>query len=175
MGLKAVSVGNKRPTRRYLSLLIVMLCALTVSVIALAQAPEDQKTFSTHDASTLLNQINDGLVNRSAGKFLSAFDLSRMDNSQTFKQQITSFIAHADSIRMHFNLTGVSMEGHQGEATVDAEMEADTGSGAAPLHKQATLRFVAVQTGSGWKFVDVQPRSFFSTSSASAATSPFSR
>jgi hypothetical protein len=51
---------------------------------------------------------------------------------------------------------------------VDAEMEAEPrNGGGAPLHKQGTLRFVAEPTSSGWKFTDVQPRAFFSTSSGS--------
>jgi hypothetical protein len=150
------------------------VCSLfpgTVAVAALAQTTQNQKAFSAHDASTLLNQMNDALVNRAAGKFLAVFDLSRMANGQLFKQQITSFIAHTDSIRMHFNLTSAGMNGSQGEATVDAEMEADTGNGGVPLHKKATLQFLAVQSASGWKFIEVQPRSFFSTSSTSSEAS----
>jgi hypothetical protein len=54
-------------------------------------------------------------------------------------------------------------------------MEADTGNGGATLHKEATLSFAAAKAGSGWKFIDVQPRSFFSTSSTSTGTSYLSR
>ena len=114
--------------------------------------------------------MNDGLVTRSAGKFLAAFDLTRMDNGQLFKQQISSFISHTDAIRMHFNLTNSGMNGGQGVASVDVQMEADTGNGGAPLHKEATLSLVAEQGGSGWKFIDLQPRAFFSTSSNSSGT-----
>lgn len=172
MGLKAVSVASRWRIRNYLPLLILTVCALfagTIAFTALAQSAPDQKAFSTRDASALLNQINDALVNRSAGKFLSAFNLSRMENSQLFQQQITSFIAHTDSIRMHFNLTSARMNGDHGDATVDVQMEADRGNGGTPLHKEATLSFVATKAGSGWKFTDVQPRSFFSLSSASSA------
>ena len=166
-------MANRRLTKNYLLLLIVTVCSLfpgTMSVTALAQTAQapDQKTFSARDASALLNQMNDALVNRSAGRFLAAFDLSRMENGPLFKQQISSFIAHTDSIRMHFNLTSASMNGNQGAATVDVQMEADTGNGGEPLHKEATLNLVAGQAGAKWKFIDVQPRSFFSTSSASS-------
>ena len=172
MGLKAVSVANRRPMRTDLALLATVVCWLFFGlgpVAALAQA-QGQNAFSTHDASALLNQMNDGLINRSAGKFLSAFNLSRMENSQLFKQQITSFIAHTDSIRLHFNLTSTGMNGNQGVAIVDVQMEADTGNGGEPLHKEATLNFMARQSGAKWKFIEVQPRSFFSTSSTPSGT-----
>jgi len=132
---------------------------------------QQQDVFSFADASALLRRMNDALVNRQAGDFLSAFNLAKMQNGPLFKQQITSFISHSDSIRMHFNLTQVTMAGAQGAATADAELEADMGSGNGPLYKQAALHFVAEKTATTWKFVDVQPRSFFS-SSRSAATSP---
>ena len=169
-----MSVANRRVTRTDLALLLALVCSLFLGVGTLptpAQTAQDQKTFSARDAAALLNQMNNGLVNRSAGKFLAAFDLSRMDNGQLFKQQITSFISHADSIRMHFNLTSTRMNGKQGVATVDVQMEADTGNGGEPLHKEATLNFTTGQAGATWKFIDVQPRSFFSTSSTSSATS----
>jgi len=173
MGQKAVSVASRRLTKNYPALLIVTVCALfpgTISFTALGQTAQDQKTFSARDASALLNQMNDALVNRSAGRFLAAFDLSRMENSQLFKQQITSFIAHTDSIRLHFNLTSTGMNGNQGVAIVDVQMEADTGNGGEPLHKEATLNFMARQSGAKWKFIEVQPRSFFSTSSTPSGT-----
>ena len=141
-----------------------------VLVLGLTGAPAfaQQKTFTVSDASHLLMQINDGLVNRDAGRFLGAFDLAKMSQGQLFKQQITSLITHVDSVRTHFNLNQVTMKSGIGEATVDAEMEADPRiGGGPPLHKQATLRFAAEDTAFGWKFTDVRPRSFFSTSSGS--------
>jgi hypothetical protein len=145
-------------------------CGLALLVALLLtgnSASSQQNTFTVRDASRLLMQINDGLVNRDPGKFLSAFDLRRMSDGQLFKQQITSLIAHTDAIRTHFNLDQVTMNAGSADATVDAELEADPqgNGGAPPLHKQATLRFTAEQTASGWKFTNVQPRSFFSTSS----------
>ena len=115
--------------------------------------------------------MNDALVDRQAAKFLSAFDLTKMRNGPLFKQQITSFISHSDSIRMHFNLTQVTMSGAQGAATADAELEADMGNGSAPLYKRASLRLVAEKTGAAWKFVDVQPLSFFSSSRSATDSS----
>lgn len=171
-------MANKRPVRTDLALLVALTCALLCgfrSVAAFAQTSQGQSAFSARDASALLNQMNDALVNRSAGKFLAVFDLGRMQNSQLFKQQITSFISHTDSIRMHFNITSAAMNGNQAAATVDVQMEADTGNGGEPLHKEATLSFVATKAASGWKFIDLQPRSFFSTSSTSSRTSYLSQ
>src|SRR6185312_6461732 len=175
MDLKAVSVGDSRIARSYGSLLFLTVCLLfsaALSVKALAQAAQNQKTFSAHDASILLNQMNDGLVTRSAGKFLAAFDLTRMDNGQLFKQQISSFISHTDSIRMHFNLTNAGMNGGQCVATVDVEMEADVGNGGAPPNTEATLNSAAEPAGSGWQFLALQPRAFPSTSPPSSPTPP---
>lgn len=132
---------------------------------------QQQNVFSFADASGLLEHMNHALVDRQAGKFLSAFDLTKMRNGPLFKQQITSFISHSDSIRMHFNLTQVTMTGGQGSAIADAELEADIGNGSVPLYKQASLHFIAAKTGAAWKFVDVQPRSFFSSSRSAAASS----
>lgn len=152
-----------RTTR--LSLLALALALAIVLDLGGAPAFPQQNTFAVADASRLMKQINDGLVNRDSRGILAAFDLGKMSNGQLFKQQIASFLAHADSIRTHFNVDQVRMNGAHGEATVEAEMEADPrNSGGPPLHKQATLSFVAEPTASGWKFTDVQPRSFFSTS-----------
>ena len=155
--------------RRALPLVLVMAFLLGASIEPVPA--QQQAPFTFTDAATLLQRMNDALVNRQAGKFLSAFNLTRMQEGPLFKQQITSFISHSDSIRMHFNLTQVTMSGAQGAATADAELEADTGNGGEPLYKQATLHFIAEKTGTAWKFIDVQPRSFFSNSRSAAASS----
>ena len=150
---------------RLLVFFMALCCGL--SPAALAQTAQQKSVFTARDASVLLRQINDGLVVRQSGKVLQAFDLVKMRDGALFRQQITSFLSHTDSIRMHFNITNATIDGEKGTATVDAEMEADSGDGnTPPLHKQATLRFVAEHAGAGWKFTDVQPRNFFSTSSA---------
>lgn len=154
---------------------VAFLLAITVCVSwgddLPAQTSPAQDVFAVGDASRLLHQMNDGLVNRRAGKFLSAFDLTRMPDGQLFKQQVMAFLSHTDSIRLHFNLTEAAMNGRKGAATAEAEMEADPRDGnTPPLHKQATLRFAAEHTPAGWRFTDVQPRSFFSTSSAAGSS-----
>lgn len=155
-----------------------LLLAVTVCFIRLGSVPAQttapQNVFGVSDAAKLLRQVNDGLINGKAGKFLSAFDVAKMTDGQLFKQQVTAFLSHTDSIRTHFNLTEAAMDGEKGTATVEAELEADPRDGnTPPLHKQATLRFVAERTPAGWKFIDVQPRSFFSTSAgAGSAAEP---
>lgn len=157
-------------------LLLMAVCQVKSWPAALgqdpAQAAQQKNIFTVREASALLKQINDGMVARRAGKVLGSFDLNKMSGGALFRQQITSFLSHTDSIRMHFNVTDTRMEGEKGTATVDAELEADSPDGnTPPLHKRAPLRFVAEQTGAGWKFTDVQPRSFFSTSNSGPAAS----
>ncbi len=146
-------------------LLIALFCVSSRIVTAQTSIPED--TFALSDASKLLHQVNEGLINGRAGRVLSAFDLARMIDGQRFRQQVTAFIAHTESIRTHFNLTEATMKDQKGVTVVEAEMEADLRDGnTPPLHRQATLQFVAEHTPAGWKFIDVQPRSFFSISPA---------
>ena len=135
--------------------------------------PHPQSAFTKADASALLNQMKQGLIVRQAKTFLASFDLAQMSDGQLFRQQVQSFISHTDSIRIHFNVTNAAMDGDKGAASADVEMEADTGSGTVPLYKQATLNFTALRESSGWKFVDVQPRTFFSLSQGGSAA-PYS-
>ena len=148
--------------------MLLLTCAFVFAAVSAQNSPQ-QNVFTVRDASKLLSQINDGLVNRQAGRFLAAFDLTRMTDGQLFKQQITSFLSHTDSIRMYFNISHTATDGAQGAATVEAEMEADPRDGnTPPVRKRATLSFIAEHTAAGWKFTDVQPRTFFSTSSGPA-------
>jgi hypothetical protein len=171
LALKAVNMTNKSAAGvRALLLLALIVCFLWLGGLT-AQTTPLQAVFGVGDASKLLRQINDGLVNGKAGKFLSAFDVARMSDGQLFKQQVMSFFSHTDSIRIHFNLTEATMNGDKGAATVEAEMEADPRDGnTPPLHKQTTLHLLAEHTVAGWKFTDVQPRSFFSTSSGAGSS-----
>jgi len=89
-----------------------------------------------------------------------------MNGGPAFKEQWTAFFNQYDEIRIHFQLTETSMEGTQGVALVEAEMECShedpQSSVTPPAHKHAQLRLVAIQGLGGWKFADVQPRTFFS-------------
>src|SRR5262249_40891831 len=106
----------------------------------------------------LLNQIAEGLQGHSPRKMLGAFDLSRMARGPEFKEQITAFFNQYDTIRVHFKLKEVT----DNIVTVDAEMdETPRSSITPPQHKRVELRFTAEKTANGWKFVEVQPRGFF--------------
>lgn len=122
------------------------------------------EAFTERDASDLLRQISQGLVSRNQKQVLSAFDLSRMQNGLLFRQQIVSFIAHAENIRLYFHVAQVSTTADKNEAEATVEMEADQrGSiNATPVHKQARLHLTAQRTSDGWKLTEVQPRGFFS-------------
>ncbi len=162
-------------SRLCVRVVLLALCAglfCASSPVIPAQTAQQKTAFSVRDASALLRQITDGLITRRAGKILDAFDLGRMRDGALFRQQIVSFLSHTDSVRVHFNVTKAAMDGEKGTATVDAEVEADSPDGnTPPLHKQATLRFIAEHTGAGWKFTNMEPRSFLSTSTSPAAAS----
>jgi hypothetical protein len=135
--------------------------AVSVSQTEPKPRPE---AFTDREASDLLRQISQGLVSRNQNQVLSAFDLSRMQNGVLFRQQIVSFIAHAENIRLYFHLAQVLATADKNEAEATVEMEADQrgSSNATPVHKQTRLHLTAQNTSSGWKFTDVQPRGFFS-------------
>jgi len=143
--------------RRSLAVIIVaeLLCLFS-------PAQTEQTTpneFTDADASKLLSQLAEGLQGHSSRKMLGAFDLSRMDGGAQFKEQITAFFNQYDTIRVHFKLVQVK----DNEATVDAEIDGTPRNAITPPeHKHLQLRFAVAKTAAGWKFVDVQPRSFFS-------------
>jgi hypothetical protein len=120
--------------------------------------------FSERDASHLLEQISQGLISRNQNQVLGAFDLSGMRDRALFRQQIVSFVAHAENIRLYFHVTRVSASTEKSDAEAEVEMEADArdSNNAAPIHKEARLHLSARNTSSGWRFTDVQPRGFFS-------------
>jgi len=142
----------------------VLIAALFSTVLLVRQAGRAQSeqpspAFTEADASKLLSQVAEGLQGHSSRKMLGTFDLSRMDGSAQFKEQITSFFNQYETIRVHFKLVQVKDD----EATVDAEMDGTPRNAiTAPEHKRLQLRFIVAKTAAGWKFVDVQPRGFFS-------------
>jgi hypothetical protein len=84
-----------------------------------------------------------------------------MKDGAIFKQQISSFYAQTESIRVHMNLGEITTEGESTTVSVDAEIEAEPRNGGPVAHQNETITFTVVNSG-GWKFADVQPRSFFS-------------
>jgi hypothetical protein len=130
---------------------------------AAALSQEDGAVFTGKQATVLLTQVRQGVEGHMQKQMLDAFDLSRMNGGQAFKDQITAFFDRYDSVRIHFHVREVSMEGDKGVALVDVEMELEQqGSTGPAVRKQAQLRFVAESVDHVWKFTDVQPRTFFS-------------
>lgn len=136
------------------------------ATIAIAQnaapRPPAENAFTDRNASVLLAQFAEALQGHSQKKLLAIFDLSRMKDSALFQQQIISFFAQTESIRIHLTLAGTSVEGEKATVAVDAEMDVEPRNGPPPARRNERLNFVAVNAGGSWKFVDIQPRSFFS-------------
>ena len=138
-----------------------LLCASSTPSLAQAQSPESSFTGAT--ASSMLDQIASALFAHNTGRMLAAFDLNKMTDGPLFSQQTTLFFRQTDVIRVHFNQIETSMEGGKGLVTVQAEIEAEPRDLQMPaLHKRAQLRLVAEPSARGWKFTDIQPRTFFS-------------
>jgi hypothetical protein len=149
------------------SCVMLLFMALLCYTILPAQVAPPKPTpptsaFDAQTASRLLLQLSEALQGHSQKQFLSLFDLSRMKDGTIFKQQINSFFTQTESIRAHLNLAGTSIDGKKASIAVDAEMEAEPSNGGAPSRRTERLNFVVTNAGSSWKFVDLQPRSFFS-------------
>jgi hypothetical protein len=141
-------------------LLIALLCCAILP--AQSTPPKPPSAFDAQTASRLLLRLSEALQGHSQKQFLSLFDLDRMKNGSIFKQQINSFFAQTDSIRAHLNLADTSINGDKANIAVDAEMEAEPSNGGAVSRRNERLNFVVTNEGDSWKFVDLQPRSFFS-------------
>ena len=166
----ASAPAHRSPVRKLLFVTIAVLLLRVSShpVFAFQQQPapqgkDDPSAFTDRVAAQLLDQVREGLQSRISKKTLGAFDLSRMSGGPAFKNQITALLNQYESVRIHFNLIETSTTGAEATALVDVEMEGNLpGDVSAPIHKHAQLRFVAQSGAKGWKFIDVQPRSFFS-------------
>jgi len=145
--------------------MLALIALLVCPTLAAQTAPQPQPTRSTFDAqaaSRMLLQLSEALESHSQNRFLALFDLDTMKDGALFKQQINSFFGQADSIRVHLNLVDTSVEGDKASVAVDAEIEAQPRDGGAPTRRNERLNFAVARAGDRWKFVDVQPRSFFS-------------
>jgi len=144
------------------SLLAVVVCC---AILPVPGAPQQQPTpgaFDAEAASRLLLQLGEALQGHSQKQFLELFDLDKMKGGALFKQQINSFFSQTDSIRVHLNLGDTSLEVDKANLAVEAEMEGTPRNGGAPWRRNERLNFVVANTGTSWKVVDLQPRSFFS-------------
>ena len=139
--------------------------ALIFAAFLSAQAPQKtppSNAFDDRTASRLLLQLSESLQGHSQKQFLALFDLAKMKDSALFRQQITSFFSQTESIRAHLNLIETSLDGEKASIAVQAEMEAEPRNGGAISRRNDRLNFVVISAGDSWKFVDLQPRGFFS-------------
>jgi hypothetical protein len=142
--------------------LIVLLASATLPAQTSPRPQPTPNAFDAQAASRLLLQLSEALQGHSQKQFLSLFDLDKMKDGALFRQQVNSFFAQTESIRVHLNLVDTSIDGDKASLAVDAEMEAQPSNGGAPARRNERLNFVVAKVGDSWKFVDVQPRSFFS-------------
>jgi hypothetical protein len=143
----------------------IFITLLLCGTLQAQNAPQQQPSpgaFDAQTASRLLMQLSEALQGHSQKQFLGLFDLDRMKDGPLFKQQVNSFFGQTDSIRVHLNLTDTSLDGDKANLTVDAEMEAGPSNGGAPARRNGQLTFTVARVADRWKFVEVQPRSFFS-------------
>ena len=141
---------------------VVLLFCMTLWAQDKQQQQPTPSAFDAQAASRLLLQLSEALQGHSQKQFLSLFDLDKMTDGALFKQQVNSFFGQTDSIRVHLNLMDTSLDGDKANLAVDAEMEAQPSNGGAPARRNERLTFVVVRVGDKWKFVEAQPRSFFS-------------
>jgi len=142
-------------------LIVLLVCATLPAQTAPQQQPAPA-TFDAQTASRLLLQLSEALQGHSQKQFLALFNLEKMKDGALFKQQINSFFAQTESIRVHLNLVETFMDGDKANIAVDAEMEAEPGNGGPIARRKERLNFVVANAGNHWNFVEVQPRSFFS-------------
>jgi hypothetical protein len=143
----------------------ILVTLLFYVIVPAKLAPQQQPTPSGFDAQTasrLLLQLSEALQGHSQKQFLGLFDLAKMKDGTLFRQQINSFFAQTESIRVHLNLADTSVDGDKANIAVDAEMEAEPSNGGAPSRRNERLNFIVAKVGNSWKFIDMQPRSFFS-------------
>jgi len=144
------------------ALIAFLFCVVVRAQVAPSQQQPSTSAFDAQTASRMLLQLSEALQGHSQKQFLGLFELDRMKDGPLFKQQINSFFGQTESIRVHLNLMDTSLDGDQATLAVEAEMEAAPSNGGAPGRRNERLTFTVVQVGDKWKFVEVQPRSFFS-------------
>ena len=143
----------------------ILVAMLFCAILPAQDAGQKQPTpaaFNDQAASRMLLQLGEALQGHSQKQFFSLFDLDTMKDGPLFKQQINSFFGQTESIRAHLNLVDTSVDGDKASIAVDAEMEAEPRNGRPIARRNERLNFVAAHQGNRWKFIEVQPRSFFS-------------
>jgi hypothetical protein len=142
--------------------IVIALAACLVHAQNPPAQPPAENTFTDRAASALLLQLSEALQGHSQKQFLALFDLEKMKGGPLFKQQIGSFFSQTESIAIHLNLGETTAQDDRGTMAVEAEMEVQPSNGDVPARRSDRIIFTAARVGKGWKFIDVQPRSFFS-------------
>jgi hypothetical protein len=143
----------------------VFMFVLSVLLLLRRGAPQNappEKAFDEAAASRLLMQLSEALEAHIQKQFISAFDLEKMKEGAIFRQQINAFFSHTESFRVHMNLAEVNVEGERATVVVDAELEGQPANSGPAWRRNQQLNFVVAGTAGNWKFIEVQPRSFFS-------------
>jgi hypothetical protein len=110
----------------------------------------------------VLQQLQKGMQNHDTRRLLAIFDAAQMDGYLQLQGQIEQLFDRYDAFQVHYRVVQTSMEGPQGIATIEMQMEADARrDGGSPLRRDAQLRFELLRGNKGWKIVAFQPRDFF--------------
>ena len=158
--LKGASVGAR------LRLVLVVALAM-VSQAGVGQAAPQQPATAANDssdqiASRVLQQLGEALRWHTQKKVSAVIDFPQMKGGMIFKEQVNNFLIQTESIRFYAKLVESAAEGDRVTMAVDAEMEGQPRNIGPPFRRSERVTFVAARNGGEWKFVDVQPRSFFS-------------
>jgi hypothetical protein len=121
------------------------------------------EVFSTAVASSVLNDLRDGLEGHTQRLMLSAFDADKMDGYLEFEDQIEAFFNRYSTFTVYFRIAQTAIDGPKGIALVDIQLEEiPRGSASPPIRKNGQIRFELERGKKGWKIVDFSPRNFFS-------------
>ena len=124
-------------------------------------ATDDSAAFSVTDANVVLAQLREALEGHSERKFFAAFDGSRMKGFTSFQDQVESFFANNDGIRVNVRINQSSVENGRGIDIASIQMEMTPRNGNTVRH-ETQMRFELERSNHGWRIVDLTPRSFFS-------------
>ena len=121
------------------------------------------EVFSTAVASSVLNDLRDGLEGHTQRLMLSAFDADKMDGYLEFEDQIEAFFNRYSTFTVYFRIAQTATDGPKGIALVDIQLEEiPRGSASPPIRRNGQIRFELERGKKGWKIVDFSPRNFFS-------------
>lgn len=142
--------------------LILRLLLLSLPTRVLTAQGDSKPTFTESDAKPLLVQIVSALAEHNSRRMLGAFDLARMKDGALFRQNTESFFRQTGTIRAHYNIVQIAMDGEHRAADVAMEIEAARlDDNLPPVYKQEQLHLLFEKSATGWRIVELQPRSFF--------------